>query len=308
MTNSRDGRAESASAGLEVIVVTAAGDRVAGSLHDVSLTGAFVRCPNPLPEGTACRVVLPPAGFKGLPPPAAGRVARREAEGMAVEFLEMIGLDWLHRLQDVLRAAAALPQPQREARLGFRPPGHPSGGRAGPATRTLEFRPELSQLPFSREDFCTIVRGIWGTLLALEVEPLDARAAPPPGEPGLTGRVSLTGAWRAEVCLECSLPLGELAAGRLFATEGRPASAEQIRDTVAELTNITAGNLKRLAPVPCDLGLPEVESAAAPRRPRGRRELEVTFRCARLEFRVAVTQPGAPAGPGPGSGATREMT
>jgi chemotaxis protein CheX len=307
MSKSRDrGQADRAAAHLEVTVMTGAGASLAGVLRELSLTSAFVECPDPLPEGTACRVIFPRAGSQGAPV-VAGRVARREAAGMAVEFLGMIALDCLHFFQECLRAEASEGQSSGETRGSHRTLHSPLGASAGHASSTLEFLPGRGFLPFSREDFCTIVCRLWETLLRMEVEPLDARVMPPAGEPGLTGRVPLTGSWQREIVLECPLPLGDLAAGILFGTDGGPAPEDQIRDTVAELTNITAGNIKRLLPVPCDLGLPEVESGPGPRRLQGRKVLEVAFRHADQVFRVALALPSADARPGSGSKSACEV-
>src|SRR5262249_36276176 len=164
-----------------------------------------------LPEGSACRVIFPRAGFQGPPVQVAGRVARRDAAGMAIEFLGMIALDCLHFFQECLRADASDCQPQGETRGGHQPQCRPPAPSAGRAPSALEFLPGRGSLPFSREDFCTIVCRLWETLLRLDVEPLDARVTPPAGEPGLTGRVPLTESWQREIVLECPLPLGDLA-------------------------------------------------------------------------------------------------
>ena len=99
-----------------------------------------------------------------------------------------------------------------------------------------------------------ITASIWETLFTL---PLD-RAEPglAVAEPTVTGCVTIEGAWSGAVMLVCERELATTLAGQLFqAAEPQP---EEVRDTVGELTNMLAGNIKALLPEPSRISLPAV--------------------------------------------------
>lgn len=102
-----------------------------------------------------------------------------------------------------------------------------------------------------------ITASIWETLFTLPLEAVDdADAATVVREPTVTGCVTIEGAWHGAVLLSCERALGERLAGQLFRSSS--ASTEEVRDTVGELTNMLAGNLKALLPDPSRISLPAV--------------------------------------------------
>jgi chemotaxis protein CheX len=243
-----------------------------------------------LPEGSACKVRIPLADYPELSIRAAGCVVRRDLRGMAIELLEMIGLDSLHHLRNLLLYNAHDPesmQRQLETHLGLRPRAPQPGERSPLAAHTMRLSGSEAQLPFSRHDLCSLVGSIWETLMNLEVQPLEGQADPPGLGESLIGRISITGVWQGEVLLECPLPLARHAAARFFGTEDDTATAEQINDVVGELTNMTGGNLKGMLPGPCELGLPTVNCNGS-RALDARNAVMVAFQCRGLQFRVKV--------------------
>jgi chemotaxis protein CheX len=76
----------------------------------------------------------------------------------------------------------------------------------------------------------------------------------------LEGRVGIEGAWTGDVVLRCGVALARRIAGAMFATPPHEVRVDQIQDSVSELVNMIAGNVKSLLPEPCVLGLPHVRA------------------------------------------------
>ena len=99
-----------------------------------------------------------------------------------------------------------------------------------------------------------ITASIWETLFPLPLERGEPGIEVP--EPTVTGCVTIEGAWSGAVMLVCDRELASTLAGELFqSTEPQPA---EVRDTVGELTNMLAGNIKALLPEPSRISLPAV--------------------------------------------------
>jgi chemotaxis protein CheX len=77
--------------------------------------------------------------------------------------------------------------------------------------------------------------------------------------PSIQGQVHIMGAWTGAVVLQCSPAFASQAARRVFGASDRTPSADDVRDTIGELTNIIGGNLKSvLSDGECHLSLPIV--------------------------------------------------
>ncbi len=108
------------------------------------------------------------------------------------------------------------------------------------------------------EDIKEIAASIWETLFSL---PLDS-------EPGgvladgslVTGCVQIDGAWHGAVMLQCSEELAGQLAGELY--DASAPNPDEVRDTIGELTNMLAGNIKALLPEPSRISLPTVALGA----------------------------------------------
>jgi len=105
--------------------ISAAGGTVSGLTRDVSIKGVFILTDQLLPEGSTCSVLLRLDGQRsGGGVRATGYVSRAVAEGIAIEFTAVIGLDsWDHlrglvmlNAEDVGRA-----QSQLAGHVGLRP-------------------------------------------------------------------------------------------------------------------------------------------------------------------------------------------
>ena len=114
----------------------------------------------------------------------------------------------------------------------------------------------------TQDDLCQLTYAIWESTLSLAVQPVP-RADLPKREAGIvTGRVQITGAWQGAVVLQCSRELAKKVARAMFGHDSAEPSSEEVRDALAEITNVTAGNLKSLASGPCHLAMPEVTDHA----------------------------------------------
>jgi len=107
----------------------------------------------------------------------------------------------------------------------------------------------------------------------------------------LAGWIAIDGAWRGSVTLSCPQGLAQLVARVIFGLdeEGvREPTVAQMGDALAELTNMTGGNLKALLPEPCVLSLPRITTPEEASRRPGAMIAEATFECSGEPFVVRV--------------------
>jgi chemotaxis protein CheX len=103
-----------------------------------------------------------------------------------------------------------------------------------------------------------VTEGIWSILLGVGIEPMKDDPGRSEEPRVLAGCVAIHGAWEGKVVLECTPKLVRSAAAALLDVDPDQASDEDLRDTLGELTNMLAGNVKGLLPEPCQLALPTV--------------------------------------------------
>lgn len=111
------------------------------------------------------------------------------------------------------------------------------------------------------EDIESITTSVWATMIDTELS-VDARADANSVEASMVGVVGLSGAYIGEVALHLSEGLVRGAASVMFAVPARDVTEDQMKDAVAELTNMVGGNVKCLVEQPTQLGLPHVFTAA----------------------------------------------
>jgi hypothetical protein len=109
----------------------------------------------------------------------------------------------------------------------------------------------------SEQDISGVTEVVWGSMLELDVRPCPMWASDVE-DSRLVASVAIRGAWSGTVELACPPALVREAAAVVFGIAPEEASGAQLREAIAELTNMTAGNLKALLPEPCELGLPAV--------------------------------------------------
>lgn len=104
------------------------------------------------------------------------------------------------------------------------------------------------------DDIREIAMSIWETLFSRPLE--DGAVGEELGEPVVTGCVHIDGSWRGAVILQYGEQLAALLAGELFRSEAP--TSEEVLDTIGEVTNMLAGNIKALLPQPSGISLPTV--------------------------------------------------
>lgn len=104
-----------------------------------------------------------------------------------------------------------------------------------------------------------VTEAVFSTMLERPVRPVDQ---PPDNERyELTAAVYYAGAWKGALLLECSLEQAMAWGSRLMQIPA-PVSTEDARDSLGELCNVLAGNLKPLLPHGVGLSPPSVVKGA----------------------------------------------
>ena len=144
-------------------------------------------------------------------------------------------------------------------------------------------------MEIASEDLESIAENVWGTTLGIGVSRLPEWAGPEAHPGMLVGTVQIRGAWRGTVVVHCPTELASAAAAIIFslAEDGAPSSLE-MRDALAELTNMIGGNMKALLPEPCELSIPQVVEAAEQPEPSGRKIAELALACESHPLLVTV--------------------
>ncbi|MFN2524321.1 MAG: chemotaxis protein CheX [Mycobacteriales bacterium] len=140
------------------------------------------------------------------------------------------------------------------------------------------------------DDIQEIATSIWETLFSAPLERTDSAHDVP--EPVVTGCVTIEGAWNGAVMFRCEQALAQVLAGELF--QSPSPTADEVRDTVGELTNMLAGNVKALLPDPSRISLPTVAFGGDYElRVLGTATIEqVGFRCGDRTLRVSLHRGG----------------
>lgn len=105
---------------------------------------------------------------------------------------------------------------------------------------------------------------IWSTQLEIEpdVRPLDIDPGTDARRDAMTGVVQISGGFAGALHLSCTRSLVTTAAAKMFNRSETEVSAEDLRDALGELTNMTAGNLKNRLPGSNSISLPTVVDGA----------------------------------------------
>lgn len=114
----------------------------------------------------------------------------------------------------------------------------------------------------SSDDVAQIVQEVWGSMLGVDVQPVDAETAK--GGAAVAGSVGVTGASECLISLEISEPGARVVAAAMFGLDEADVADTDIADTVGELTNMVGGNIKSLLPEPSTLSLPVVAQGSNP--------------------------------------------
>jgi CheY-specific phosphatase CheX len=140
---------------------------------------------------------------------------------------------------------------------------------------------------------------VFSMMLGMEVRPRDAAAESQMGGPGIISLIGITGEWGGSGVFCCSPAFAGLLSGRMLGIEPYPGAEtqaidEEVLDVVAEITNMTIGNVKNaLEPVtgPLAISVPTVIHGRnfEFRNVAGLRGVAVAFEAAAHTFEVRIS-------------------
>ena len=148
--------------------------------------------------------------------------------------------------------------------------------------------------PFDQREVDDLVAMVWESVLGESVLRGDGPTDGPTDERWMSSRIDVVGAWTGEILIRCPDSLvTDLASAFLCTGSGNcPVTDEDRTDAVAEITNITGGHLKSLAPSRCFLGLASVVEGTVEESPAAGAAVraDAWYQVAGAPFRVVVTE------------------
>jgi chemotaxis protein CheX len=109
------------------------------------------------------------------------------------------------------------------------------------------------------EDMNHIVGEVWDAVFGLAISPTTPLLF---DGPVITATVRLHGEHDASLVVRCGNDLAEQMASRIFNLEPGALEPDDLRDTVGEVANIVAGNVKSMLGGECSLSVPTVTEGA----------------------------------------------
>jgi len=109
-----------------------------------------------------------------------------------------------------------------------------------------------------------ITETVFLSMLGFPID-LSAFAEAPATPSSLIGAVEIGGAFDGAVTIECSAAFARKAAAVMFSIAEAEVDSAEMADTLGELANMIAGNLKALVGGGCQLSLPTVALGAPPK-------------------------------------------
>ncbi|MFK7894613.1 MAG: chemotaxis protein CheX [Myxococcota bacterium] len=120
-------------------------------------------------------------------------------------------------------------------------------------------------MDFLKEEIAEYVEIIWDKTLGIAVYPDDSAIDSDCGkEPSYSGIVQIAGDWSGAISIELQRDFAIRAASAMFQMTPEQVGEEDLLDTVSELSNIVAGNIKSVLPGESVLMIPIVAVAQAP--------------------------------------------
>jgi CheY-specific phosphatase CheX len=111
-----------------------------------------------------------------------------------------------------------------------------------------------------RADIGRIAASVFETMLGLTVEPAEMEWKPAADR--VTAAIYLVGRWHGAVLLECSPSQACAFTQLLLSIEDPVTMGDDVRDTLGELANMLAGNLKSVLPAGVSLSVPSVTAGS----------------------------------------------
>jgi chemotaxis protein CheX len=113
-------------------------------------------------------------------------------------------------------------------------------------------------MQYLQNEIGAIVNNIWSSILAIDIQSLDEQISLTDEGRHLTGVVQIEGEWNGVVALLYPCTLARRIASSMFDVPVGDATLEDLRDAMAEMVNMTGGNIKGLLPGITKLSIPMV--------------------------------------------------
>ncbi len=111
-------------------------------------------------------------------------------------------------------------------------------------------------MPVCNSDILQITQNVLELMVNMGVN--EGEVPQPQSQVRMTGCVQISGAWRGAVVLQTTEDLVRHAASGMLNIEMDEVTADDMEDTLAEITNMIGGNIKSQVPSPSYLSLPSV--------------------------------------------------
>ncbi|HEY8946129.1 MAG TPA: chemotaxis protein CheX [Polyangiaceae bacterium] len=109
------------------------------------------------------------------------------------------------------------------------------------------------------DELVQVAQTVWESMLESELIPVPQQ--PEDVSLGLEAEVQVSGAWNGIVITSCRESLARRLAAKLLMTDPESVQESQLRDSLAEITNMLGGGIKALFSGECKLSLPSVVAA-----------------------------------------------
>ena len=120
-------------------------------------------------------------------------------------------------------------------------------------------------MSLSADDLQRVVKTIWSTQLGFELDVAEPAALAPllSDENTVLTSINFAGDFNGRLEQRCSHHVSLSAAAAAFAGTGNDLEISDIRDTVAEMAHMTAGNLKSILAENCEVCTPDAHGSSS---------------------------------------------
>jgi len=141
------------------------------------------------------------------------------------------------------------------------------------------------------DDVVAITENVLKTMLDFDVATTEFSAHPKSADQ-ISSFVQISGAWEGTVFVESSLGLARDIAGGMFGVNTNSVSDEDLKDALAEITNMVGGNIKSLVNSPSYLSIPGIakEHTSAELATPARIVVQKTFVCRDELLRITLCE------------------
>lgn len=110
----------------------------------------------------------------------------------------------------------------------------------------------------TEDEIIIIAQNVLGTMFHIEAFPEGVAIEERIFDPAFTGCVQISGQWQGAVLVQGTSQLEKFLAAVFFELDESEVSNADVRDAIAEITNMIGGNIKGQVPNPSFLSIPSV--------------------------------------------------